>query len=171
LAGQGGNFVVPVFREGYNEFQPGTAVDPLPSYVPPAEDREPSPYPLFLLSPKSHAFLNSQYGNMGYQRRVQGEQSVIMHADDAEARGIEDGQPVRVLNERGEFRGVARVSSGDHVARGVVVSPLGQWRKTSPDGSTVNAVTRTDFADLGNAPSFSDTRVEVARVAAEASRE
>ena len=171
LAAQGGNFVVPVFREGYNEFQPGTAVDPLPAYVPPTEDREPSLYPLFLLSPKSHAFLNSQYGNMGYQRRVQGEQSVIMHADDAEARGIEDGHPVRVFNERGEFRGLAQVSSDNRVARGVVVSSLGQWRKTSRGGSTVNAVTRTDFADLGNAPSFSDTRVEVARVAAEASRE
>jgi anaerobic selenocysteine-containing dehydrogenase len=163
LAAQGGNFVVPVFREGYTEFQPGDAVDPLPAFTPVAEHPE---YPLFLLSPKAHAFLNSQYANMGHQRRVQGEQSVMMHADDAEARGIQDGQPVRLFNGRGEFRGVAQVTSSSQVARGVVVSPVGQWRKTSPGGDTVNAVTRTDFADLGNAPSFSDTRVEVAPVEA-----
>ena len=40
LAEQAGNLVVPVFREGYNEFQPGGTVDPLPHYVPPTEDVE-----------------------------------------------------------------------------------------------------------------------------------
>ncbi len=33
----GGNFVVPVFRQGSNEFQDGSPVDPLPHYVPPNE--------------------------------------------------------------------------------------------------------------------------------------
>lgn len=163
LAEMAGNIVVPVFREGYNEFQPGGTVDPLPHYVPPPEDaeangRRPS-YPLFMLSPKPHAFLNSQYGNMDYQRRVQGGQSVLMHRDDAEARGILDGQPVRVFNDQGGVEGVARV--GDTVARGVVVCPVGHWRKVE-GAATANAITRTPFADLGNAPTFSDTRVEVA---------
>jgi anaerobic selenocysteine-containing dehydrogenase len=160
LAEMAGNLVVPVFREGYNESQPGGSVDPLPHYVPPSEhDADPS-HPLFMLSPKAHAFLNSQYGNMAYQQRVQGEQSVVMHADDAEARGIDEGQPVRVHNENGEIGGVARIGAGDQVARGVVVVPVGHWRKVEL-GPTTNAITRTAFADLGNAPTFSDTRVEV----------
>jgi anaerobic selenocysteine-containing dehydrogenase len=162
IAEQVGNFVLPVFREGSNEFQPGGVVDPLPHYVAPEEDVDGSPYPLFLLSPKAHAFLNSQYGNMAYQRRVQGEQSVVMHADDAEARGIEDGQPVRVFNERGELSGIARIGAGDQVARGVLVCALGHWRKLTAGGATPNTITRTAWADLGNAPTFSDTRVEVA---------
>ena len=124
-----GNMVVPVFREGYNEFQPGGTIDPLPHYIPPVEDVEGSPYPLYMLSPKAHAFLNSQYGNMAYQRRVQGEQAIIMNADDAEARNIEEGQPVRLFNENGELHGIARIGAGDTVARGVVVCPLGHWRK------------------------------------------
>ena len=66
---------------------------------------------------------------MAYQRRVQGEQSIIMNADDAEARNIEEGQPVRVFNENGEIHGIARIGAGDPVARGVVVCPLGHWRK------------------------------------------
>ena len=160
-----GNFVVPVFREMSNEFQPGGPIDPLPVYIAPEEDRDGSPYPLHLLSPKSHAFLNSQYGNMGYQRRVQGEQSAIMHADDAEARGIDEGQPVRVFNAWGEFQAIARIGAGDQVARGVVVCSLGHWVKNSLGGATANAVSRTAFADMGNAPTFSDTRVEVTPIA------
>ncbi len=164
LAEQVGNIVVPVFREGYNEFQPGGAVDPLPHYVAPAEDADGSPYPLYFLSPKAHAFLNSQYANMDYQRRVQGEQSVIIHQDDAEARGIEEGEPVRIFNERGDLQATARIGAGDQVARGVLVCSLGHWRKLTPGEATANAITRTAFADLGNAPTFSDTRVEVAPI-------
>jgi anaerobic selenocysteine-containing dehydrogenase len=156
--------VVPVFREMYTGSQPGEPVDPLPIYIPPEEDRDGSPYPLHLLSPKSHAFMNSQYGNMGYQRRVEGEQAVLIHPDDAEARGIVDGQAVRVHNGQGAFEAVARIGGVEQVARGVVVCRMGQWRKNSLAGSTANAVARTAFADLGNAPTFSDTRVEVAPV-------
>jgi anaerobic selenocysteine-containing dehydrogenase len=161
IAEQVGNLVLPVFREGYNEFQPEGMIDPLPHYVPAEEDVHGSPYPLYLLSPKSHAFLNSQYANMPYQRRVQGEQAVILHEDDAEARGIEEGQAVRVFNENGEFQAIARIGPGDQVARGVAVCCVGQWRKLNPGRATPNAVTRRAFADLGNAPTFSDTRVDV----------
>src|SRR5215469_10548227 len=35
LAEMLGNFVLPLFRQGYLEFQPGGTVDPLPHYVPP----------------------------------------------------------------------------------------------------------------------------------------
>ncbi len=33
----GGNFVLPLFRQGSNEFQAGEPVDPLPTYIPPRE--------------------------------------------------------------------------------------------------------------------------------------
>jgi hypothetical protein len=42
------------------------------------------------------------------------------------------------------------------------VCSLGHWRKLNPGEATANAITRTTFADMGNAPTFSDTRVEVA---------
>ncbi|WP_179966078.1 hypothetical protein [Modestobacter altitudinis] len=45
---------------------------------------------------------------------------------------------------------------------GVVVSPMGAWLKNAPGRSTVNAVNPRAFADLGNAPTFSDSRVEIA---------
>jgi anaerobic selenocysteine-containing dehydrogenase len=155
------NFVVPLFRQGSNEHQPGDAVDPLPHYVPPRETAD-SGYRLNLLSPKSHAYLNSSAGDQPQQRRVQGEQTVVLHPRDAAERGIADGQRVRVFNDRGRYVALARIS--DAIAPGVAVSPMGAWRKNADGGATVNAVNPFAFADLGNAPTFSDTRVEVEAV-------
>jgi anaerobic selenocysteine-containing dehydrogenase len=161
VAAAAGNFVVPLFRQGSNEFQPGGVVDPLPHYIPPRESADPG-YRLNLLSPKSHAYLNSSAGDQDHQRRVQGAPTVTVHPQDAEERGLTDGQYVRVFNDRGSFVVLTRIS--DEVAPGVVVCPMGAWPKNSKDLSTVNAVTPFAFADLGNAPTFSDTRVEVAAV-------
>ena len=44
---------------------------------------------------------------------------------------------------------------------GVVVAPMGYWANRSPNGRTVNAINPPAFADYGNAPTFSDTLVEV----------
>src|SRR3954453_21821815 len=158
IAEAAGNFVVPLFRQGSNEFQPGGTVDPLPHYIPPRETTD-AGYRLNLISPKSHAFLNSSAGDQAHQKRVHGEPAVSIHPQDAEERGIVDGQYVRVFNDRGSFVVLARVT--DEVARGVVMCPMGAWPKNSKDQSSVNAVNPFVFADLGNAPTFSDTRVEV----------
>jgi anaerobic selenocysteine-containing dehydrogenase len=159
-----GNFVLPLFRQGSNEFQPGGPVDPLPRYIPPREsprtDRERAArYPLSLLSPKSHAFLNSSYGNLPRQRRVAGEAGVLLNPKDATARGILGPRAVRVFNDRGSFEAMATVTEA--VSPGVVVAPLGFWRKLSRSRSTVNAANSPALADLGNAPTFSDNLVEV----------
>ena len=158
MAEAGGNFVVPLFRQGSHEFQPGGVVDPVPHYVPPRETAD-SGFRLNLISPKSHAYVNSSAGDQPAQRRVQGEQTVIMHPQDAEERGVVTGQYVRVYNDRGQYVALAQVS--DEIAPGVVMSPMGAWRKNAKTASTVNAVNPFAFADLGNAPTFSDTRVEV----------
>lgn len=163
-AAAGGNFVVPLFRQGSNDHQPGQPVDPLPHYIPPREAAHTNPelaarYPLNLLSPKSHAYLNSSFGNLARQRQVQKEPNVIIHPGDAAARGISEGRPVRVFNDRGAFTVLAKLD--DAVLPGVVVSSLGGWRKHSKATATLAAVTSTQFADLGNAPTFSDTLVEI----------
>ncbi|SNR61386.1 Anaerobic selenocysteine-containing dehydrogenase [Haloechinothrix alba] len=160
-AAEGGNFVVPLFRQGSNEHQPGGVVDPLPHYVPPRETAD-TGYRLNLISPKSHAFLNSSAGDQSKQRRVEGEQGITLHPADADERGITDGQYVRVFNDRGQFVALARVS--DEIAPGVAMAPMGHWPKNAKDQSTVNAVNPFAFADLGNAPTFSDTTVEVERM-------
>jgi len=37
-----GNFIVPVWQNGYNEMQPGDPVDPVPDYIPPPRSPVPT---------------------------------------------------------------------------------------------------------------------------------
>ena len=164
----GGNFVVPLFRQGYGGDQSGEPVDPLPHYIRPNESPNTAPalasrYPLSLISPKSHAFLNSNYGNLPEQLAQAGErQAVFIHPEDAEARGIRGGEAIRVFNDRGAFEGIASVSA--EVLRGLVVAPAGYWQRSTRKGATVHALTPAALADLGSAPTFSDILVQVATV-------
>jgi anaerobic selenocysteine-containing dehydrogenase len=159
-----GNFVAPIFRQGSNDWQAGDALDPLPAYIPAIETAENDPeraarFPLRLLSPKNHPFLNSSYANLPAQLRHAGRQTVLMNPRDAESRGITAGSPVRVANDRGELRGIATLTAD--VAPGVVVVPMGYWLERGGIG-TVNSLTPERYADYGRAPTFSDTLVDVA---------
>ncbi len=160
----GGDMVLPLFRQGYPGDQSGKAIDPLPNFIPQNEATETNPdlaarYPLNMLSPKSHAFLNSSYGNLDAQLHHAGEQMIMINGADAGPRGIADGDFVRVFNDRGAFEAVARVS--DDARPGVVVAPMGYWAKNSRNGRTVNAINPPAFADYGHAPTFSDMLVEI----------
>jgi anaerobic selenocysteine-containing dehydrogenase len=159
----GGNFVLPLFRQGSNELQDGTPVDPLPTYVAPNESADTAArYPLSILTPKNHAFLNSGYANIARQLGHAGEQFVMIHPSDARARGIAEGEWVEIFNDRGRFQAEAQVS--DDVRPGVVVSPLGYWASVSRGGRSANVVNAARYADLGRGPTFSDTLVEVRRL-------
>ena len=162
----GGNMILPLFRQGYVGEQSGEAIDPLPNYILPNETPATNPalatrFPLNMLSPKSHAFLNSSYGNMQTQLHHAGAQKVILSPHDAAARGISAGDLVRVFNDRGAFEAVAEVS--EEAMMGVVVAPMGYWPRNSRLRRTVNAINPPAFADYGHAPTFSDTLVEVAK--------
>ena len=160
------NFVAGPFRQMYEGNQPGQPLPELPDYVPPAESPNTNPelakkYPLNIISPKSHAFLNSQYANMDSKIKIQGEQFVLINKIDADNRNISDGENVKVYNDRGDFHGDARIS--EDVAPGIVVATLGYWRQKSKTG-TVNSISSGLLADMGNAPTFSDNLVEVKKV-------
>jgi anaerobic selenocysteine-containing dehydrogenase len=164
-AAANGNFIVPVWRNGYNEMQPGHPVDPVPDYIPPVEvsDAELAKrYPISLISPKPHAFLNSQYANVPIQQRRMGEQIVIIHPNDASARNVKDGDYVRVFNDRGSFEGKAELSTD--VQEGLAAANLGYWPSLTRSGSAVNATTSSLHCNLGGAGCQSDNQVEIARV-------
>ncbi len=160
----GGNFVAGPFRQMYEDMQGGEPLDDLPDYVPPRESPATNPelaarYPLNIVSPKSHGFLNSCYANMAQKLKGQGEQFVLINARDAQARSITEGDAVKVFNDRGAFEGEARIT--DDVNPGIVVATLGYWRQLNR--GTVNVVSSADFVNMGHAPSFSDNLVEVER--------
>lgn len=162
-----GNFVLGLFRQGYDGQQSGEPIDPLPHFIAPVESANADPalaalYPLNLITPKNHAFLNSSFGNLPHQRRHAGEeQPVILHPADAERYGVATGDRVRVHNARGAFEALAKVT--EDIRRGVVVAPAGHWASLDAGGANVHAVTSSRYADLGAAPTFSDTLVAIER--------
>ena len=162
---QDGNFVSPLYRQGYEGQQCGEPVDPLPHYTPPNESSLSTPehaakYPLSLVSPKSHSFLNSQYWNFSTQLAHAGGHQVIMNPEDATQRGIETGQTVSVFNGRGNFNATVKVTAD--IMQSVIVAPVGFWSEEG--GSTVHSITSPVLSDLGRAPTYSDCLVEVTAV-------
>jgi anaerobic selenocysteine-containing dehydrogenase len=161
------NFVLPTLRQGSEEYQPGTPIDPLPTYIPPRASVQTNTtqavrYPLNLMSAKPHQFLNSCFANHSKHRKLQGEQVLMIHPDDAGKRRIANGQIVKVFNDRGAFQIVAKID--DATLPGVVVAPQGYWRKLSHAGNTVNVATSSAFADLGRAAVVGSSLVEVTLV-------
>ena len=137
-------------------------IDPLPFFDPPAEtvDTELAErYPLALITPKTHLFLNSTFPNQARQHSAQPSPELVLSPADAEARGIADGVMVRVRNDRGEFTCAARVS--DDARDGVAVAPMGWWKRDWPDGRAAQVTTSQALTKLAHAPTFNDNRVEV----------
>jgi anaerobic selenocysteine-containing dehydrogenase len=87
----------------------------------------------------------------------QGEQFVLINELDAMARGVKEGDPVRVFNDRGAFYGIARIS--EDVNSGIIVATLGYWRQLN--NGTVNCISSAEFGDMGHSTTFSDNLVEV----------
>jgi anaerobic selenocysteine-containing dehydrogenase len=141
-------------------------LDPLAGFTPPKESVLSAPelarrYPLAFISPPAHHFLNSTFSAQPAFVRREGEPSLTIHPEDARARGIEDGEMVRVFNDRGAFLAKSRVS--DDARIGVVVGLSIWWAKMCPGGRNANAVTGQWLTDMGEGASFYDALVEVER--------
>jgi anaerobic selenocysteine-containing dehydrogenase len=158
-----GGFPTPSGKcEFYSAALQAQGLDPLPFYNPPAEGAAPGE--LQFLSPPARNFLNSSFAHLKRFRDLEGEPRLEMHSADAAARGIRDGDAVRVFNARGSLRLRARVN--DQPRRGVVVAPSVWWKKHSPDGGNANNLTAQRIADLGGGATFYDCRVQVERAGA-----
>ena len=131
-------------------------------YLPPVEVADSAlaeRFPLAMITPKTHLFLNSTFANQARQHSAQPTPSVVLNPLDASVRGVDDGDQVRVFNGRGSFSCAVRVS--DDARPGVVVAPMGWWNADYPEGRSAQATTSQALTELGRAPTFNDNRVEV----------
>jgi len=155
--------------EFYSAQMLADGLDPLPAYIAPYESRASNPelaakYPLEMISPPARNFLNSTFVNVKSLRAGEGEPHLDMHPDDSATRGINDGEMVRIFNDRGSFVAKARVTS--KARPGLVVGLSVWWKKLASDGKNVNEVTSQRLTDMGRAPTFYDTLVQVERAVA-----
>ncbi len=84
-------------------------------------------YPLALNSNQPVNKLHSQYdfGRTSRNAKVRGRERIRIHPDDADSRGVAEGDIVRVYNDRGATLASATVTPS--VRPGVVVLPTGAW--------------------------------------------
>ena len=84
-------------------------------------------YPLHLVSNQPTSRLHSQMdcGATSMAQKVAGREAAMIHPHDAAARGINDGDVVRLFNDRGACLAGARVTA--EVMAGAVVLPTGAW--------------------------------------------
>lgn len=84
-------------------------------------------WPLHLISDQPFTKLHSQldHSKVSLANKIQGREPVVLHPADAAARGIVNGQVVRVFNDRGQCLAGARLS--DAIRPGVVKLSTGAW--------------------------------------------
>ncbi len=163
-----GGFPTPSGKcEFYSSTMLADGLDPLPAYIAPYESRASNPvlaekYPLAMISPPARNFLNSTFVNVTSLRGTEGEPRLDIHPDDCTPRGIADGDMVRIYNDRGSFVCKARMTT--KARAGLVVGLSIWWKKFAGDGKNVNEVTSQALTDMGRAPTFYDTLVQVEKV-------
>jgi anaerobic selenocysteine-containing dehydrogenase len=148
--------------ELYSESLAAQGLDPVASFIPPHESRHTAgEFPLEMLARKADNFVNTTFANLPSHQAWEEMDVLEIHRADAEARGISEGDRVRVFNGRGSLELTARVDG--RVQPGVVSARLG-WAKLSPNGQNVNVLTSERLTDIGGGPTFYSCMVQVERI-------
>jgi biotin/methionine sulfoxide reductase len=168
--------------ELYSERIAGFAYDDCPphaTWIEPAEwlgGGAAEAYPLHLVSSQPRWKLHSQMdeGPVSARGKVNGREAILLNPADARARGIADGDVVRVFNARGACFAGAVLSA--EVRAGVARLSCGAWYDPADgaDGApcahgNANVLTRdAGTSRLGQGPSSATALVEVERAAGRA---
>ncbi len=144
--------------ELYSETLAAKGFSPLPTYTPIIEDNE---HPFMFIPAPNHNFLNSTFSNNEKHIGLEKVARLHLNRTDAQGLGIDDGDKVRVWNERGECELFASI--GENVLQGVAVSQ-GLWADLPETKYFVNALTPDRVADMGGGATFFSGRVSVEKL-------
>jgi anaerobic selenocysteine-containing dehydrogenase len=136
---------------------------PLPEWTPdPAVPAQPQRWPLRLLTLPGHFQHHSAFAGVESLQRRQGAPACILNPEDASARGVRDGDPVLLFNERGEVGLHARVS--DDTMPGVVAVEGSRGRSRFLIGGPLNVLVSDHLTDMGAGATYQSTWLDVRRL-------
>jgi anaerobic selenocysteine-containing dehydrogenase len=144
--------------EFYSQVMSDQGLDPLPDGQPLRDPDGGDRYRLEFITPPHHFFLNSAFNEVDKLREKAGEPRVMIHPETARTRGITDGDPVRVFNDRGECSFLAQVTNNTQA--GLLVAEGLYWPSHSPGGGA-NQLTSQRLTDMGKTCAFHCNLVEV----------
>lgn len=144
-------------------------VDPLPVHIAEFEGQEDplrARFPLQVLSTASHYFIGDSFQTVERLQAMQSRPTFELNAEEASARGIVDGDPCRLYNDRGETYGYAVILPG--MLPGIVGTQKQFKGSNTPGGVNANALNTEILTDFGFAPSFYSCLAEVEKVSEDA---
>ncbi len=126
--------------------------DDPPRYREPPADAD---RPLCVISPASTRAISSMlFETLGDEAATVG-----LSPEDATARGLRDGDVVRL--ENGQGHATLKVAVDPSLRPGVAMIPKGVWRKSTLDGWTCNALIPDHVDERGGGACYNDVRVEL----------
>jgi anaerobic selenocysteine-containing dehydrogenase len=144
--------------ELYSESMKKDGYPPLPVHVDLEDDSE---FPFTFIPGPNHNFLNSTFANNEKHQTLEKEPKAYVNVEDANVRGIKNGDKIRIWNHRGEC--VLTVSAGDQVLPGVVVTQ-GLWADAKEEKRLVNALTPDRLSDMGGGAVFFSGKVQIEKI-------
>jgi anaerobic selenocysteine-containing dehydrogenase len=120
-------------------------------------------WPLQLLTVPGYFQSHTAFTGNPVLRKREGAPVCVLHPEEAGRRGLRDGDPVELVNERGRMQALLRVS--DEIGPGVALVP-GQRPVGEALSGTVNFLTSDRYTDLGDGATYQSTRLEVRRIPA-----
>jgi anaerobic selenocysteine-containing dehydrogenase len=135
----------------------------MPDWQPDSASPEPGRWPLQLLSVPGYFQSHTAFTGNRFLRKREGAPVCILHPDDAGRRGLHDGDPVELVNDRGRMGALLRIS--DEILPGVALVP-GQRPVGEARHGTINFLTSDRYTDLGDGATYQSTRLDVVRASA-----
>ena len=142
--------------EFYSETLAKQGLPPMPDWR--ADPARTGTEPLRLLTTPGYFQSHTAFTGNAFLRDREGPPHAILHPADAAARGLTDGQRVRLRNERGEVGLMLHVR--DEIQPGVVLVP-GQRPVAEAVAGTVNMLCADGFTDMGEGATYQSTWLEV----------
>lgn len=135
-------------------------VNPLPTYEKLIEGKhQGNKYPFNLMSPNTKNRIHSQFGNLESIKIIDPEPFATISLNDAQTKGIQENEMVRVYNDRGELKIKARIDASLRPGNIVIVN--GYWHE---EGACPNILSKGRETDMGYGSAFHDNMVDYEKV-------